>query len=103
MKYEEKITTTPHGTAIIKGTNIWVINILRLLEEGKTMNEIINIHPELSTSDISACIEYAVELVIISDYKKSTQKINENFKSRNVLADKILNAAKDGPPKGWTE
>lgn len=97
MKYEEKIVTGERSsTLVIKGTKIWVTDILRMLEEGKTMDEIIKTHPELSTSDISACIEYATELVIVSDFKKSTKKINEHFRERHALANRIR-ALKDKP------
>jgi uncharacterized protein (DUF433 family) len=97
MKYEEKLVTSEHSsTLLIKGTNIWVINILRMLEEGKTMDEVIKDHPELSTSDISACLEYATELVIVSDFKKSTKIINEHFRERHALANRIR-TLKDKP------
>lgn len=96
LNYEEIIVANEHGTLIIKGTKIWVINVLRMLEEGKTRDEIINAHPELSTSEISACIEYATELVIVSDFKKSTKKINEHFTERHELANRIR-ALKDKP------
>ena len=96
MKYEEKILANEHSTLTIKGTTICVINILRMLEEGKTMAEIIKVHPELSTSDISACLEYATELVIVSDFKKSTKKIYENFRERHAWANRVR-ALKDKP------
>ncbi len=101
MKYEERITTDKYGTPVIKAAEISVFNILRMLEEGKIISEIINIHPELTTADISACIEYAAELVIISDFKKSTKKINERFERRALayklyaLADKIESEIKN--------
>ncbi|MBS1671344.1 MAG: DUF433 domain-containing protein [Bacteroidetes bacterium] len=93
MKYEQKITTTQYGSKIIKGTDISIITILRMLEEGKTIDEIITAQPSLTSADISACLEYATELVIISDFKKSTKKINEHFTNRHILANKLRAAA----------
>ena len=98
MKYEEKITTNELGTVVVKGTDIWIITILRMLEEGKTIDEIIKIHPELSGSDISACMEYATELAIVSDFKKSTKTINEHFNKRHSLAEKFRKAMKKNRP-----
>jgi uncharacterized protein (DUF433 family) len=46
-----------------------VIDILRILEEGKTSDEVIKAFPQLSVFDVSACIEYATELVIIPTLK----------------------------------
>jgi len=93
MKYEEKIVTNENGTPVIKGTTIGVYSILRMLEEGKTMDEIIMVHPLLSNLDISACLEYATELVIVSDFNNLTKKINEHFNKRHALADRIRKLA----------
>jgi len=97
MKYENNIETNKHGTPIIKGTETAVHEILRLLSEGITVDEVIRTHPKLSAQDIFACLEFATELVIVYDFKKSSKKINEHFKERHALADRIR-AMKDKPP-----
>jgi uncharacterized protein (DUF433 family) len=53
-----------HGKPVIRGTRIMVWQILDLLEDGLTFDEIIaNYFPQLTKEDISACIEYANQLV----------------------------------------
>ena len=96
MKYENKIGTNKCDTPTIKGTETAVHDILRLLSEGNSFDEVVRTHPKLSIQDIFACLEYATELVIVYDFKKSTKKINEHFKERHALADRIR-ALKDKP------
>jgi uncharacterized protein (DUF433 family) len=63
----EHITIDPkicHGKPIIRGTRIMLWQILDLLEDGLTFDEIITTYfPQLTKEDISACIEYANRLV----------------------------------------
>ncbi len=52
------------GKPCIAGTRIPVENVLELLQEGITFNEIIEqYYPELEIEDIKACLHYATELV----------------------------------------
>jgi len=53
-----------HGKPVIRGTRIMLWQILDLLEDGLTFDEIItNYFPQLAKEDIKACIEYANLLV----------------------------------------
>ena len=63
----ERIKVSPkvcHGKPVIRGTRIMVWQILDLLEDGLTFDEIITkYYPQLAKEDIKACIEYANQLV----------------------------------------
>lgn len=63
----ERIKVDPkvcHGKPVIRGTRIMVWQILDLLEDGLTFDEIITDYfPHLTKEDIKACIEYANQLV----------------------------------------
>ncbi|WP_445637444.1 Antitoxin [Nostoc sp. DSM 114161] len=51
------------GKPCIAGTRITVQNILELLNEGLSFEEIIrDYYPELQIEDIRACIQYAIAL-----------------------------------------
>jgi uncharacterized protein (DUF433 family) len=53
-----------HGKPVIRGTRIMAWQILDLVEDGLTFDEIIaEYFPQLSKEDIKACIEYANCLV----------------------------------------
>lgn len=53
-----------HGKPVIKGTRIMVWQILDLLEDGLSFDEVItNYFPRITKDDIKACIEYANQLV----------------------------------------
>ncbi|GAB6275399.1 MAG: hypothetical protein STSR0004_22660 [Peptococcaceae bacterium] len=51
------------GKPIIRGMRIKVENILALLEQGVTPEEILADYPDLETEDIRACLAYARLLV----------------------------------------
>ncbi|MBT9536649.1 MAG: DUF433 domain-containing protein [Planctomycetota bacterium] len=61
----ERISVDPnicHGQACIKGTRIPVHQILHMLANGDTMDELLEDYPSLKRDDIFACIEYAASL-----------------------------------------
>jgi uncharacterized protein (DUF433 family) len=61
----ERISIDPkicHGQACIKGTRIPVYQILHMLANGDTVEELLQEYPSLKREDILACIEYAAEL-----------------------------------------
>ncbi|RJQ51686.1 MAG: DUF433 domain-containing protein [Nitrospiraceae bacterium] len=61
----ERISVDPkicHGQACIKGTRIPVHQILHMLANGDTVEELLQDYPSLKREDIFACIEYAAEL-----------------------------------------
>jgi uncharacterized protein (DUF433 family) len=67
----ERITVNPKvhfGKPCIAGTRITVQNVLELLEEGLSFDEIIqNYYPDLEVEDLHACLRYAIALVAAED------------------------------------
>ena len=52
------------GKPCVAGTRITVQNVLELLDENLSFNQIIqDYYPDLSVEDIRACIQYAIALV----------------------------------------
>ena len=51
-----------HGHACIKGTRIPVHQIIRMLANGDTIEELIEEYPSISREDILACLDYAASL-----------------------------------------
>lgn len=64
---KERIEVNPHvhfGKPCIAGTRITVQNVLELLGEGLSFDQIIrDYYPELKKEDIQACVRYAIEVV----------------------------------------
>jgi len=51
-----------HGQACIKGTRIPVHQIVRMLANGDTIDDLLKEYPSLSRKDILACLNYAAAL-----------------------------------------
>lgn len=51
-----------HGQACVKGTRIPVHQIIRMLANGDTIEELLEDYPSLEREDIVACLEYAASL-----------------------------------------
>lgn len=68
---KERIVVNPNvhfGKPCVAGTRITVQNVLELVKEGLSFAEIIqNYYPELTTEDIRACIQYALDIVTVED------------------------------------
>lgn len=61
-----RISVNPHifgGKPIIRGLRIKVENVLALLEQGVTWEEILDDYPDLEPEDVRACLAYARALV----------------------------------------
>ncbi len=61
----ERISIDPricHGQACIKGTRIPVHQILHMLANGDTVDELLEEYPSLKREDILACLDYAASL-----------------------------------------
>jgi uncharacterized protein (DUF433 family) len=67
----DRITVNPQihfGKPCIAGTRIMVQQVLELLNEGLTFDQIIrDYYPDLSIEDIQACLKYAIALVAAED------------------------------------
>jgi uncharacterized protein (DUF433 family) len=67
----EKIVVNPQihfGKPVINGTRITVQNVLELINEGLTFEQIIkDYYPALKKDDIQACMRYAIALVAAED------------------------------------
>ena len=65
--YRNRITINPEvhfGKPYIVGTRITVDNVLELIQEGISLDEVIqNYYPDLQIEDIKACIQYALDLI----------------------------------------
>jgi len=58
----ERISIDPgicHGQACVKGTRIPVHQIVRMLANGDTVDDLIAEYPSLSREDFMACLDYA--------------------------------------------
>lgn len=56
------------GKPVVAGTRITVQNVLELINEGLSFDEIkTDYYPDLSTDDIKACVDYAISLVSAED------------------------------------
>lgn len=51
-----------HGQACIKGTRIPVHQIIHMIANGDTIEELLNEYPSITREDILACLEYAASL-----------------------------------------
>ena len=61
------------GKPCIAGTRITVQNVLELLGEGLSFDEIIqNYYPDLQVEDIRACLRYAIALVAAEEIHFTT-------------------------------
>ena len=61
----ERISIDPricHGQACVKGTRIPVHQIVRMLANGDTVEDLLAEYPSLAREDIVACLDYAAEL-----------------------------------------
>lgn len=61
----ERISIDPgicHGQACVKGTRLTVHQILGMLANGDTMEDLLREYPSLTREDILACLDYAASL-----------------------------------------
>lgn len=59
---QERITIDPnicHGQACVKGTRIPVHQVIGMLANGDTIDELLAEYPSLQREDILACLDYA--------------------------------------------
>ena len=75
-----RIATNPvicHGKPHIEGTRIMVSQVLELLAAEKTFQEICSedYFPDLTAEDVTACIEFANQLVLNEDVEYVTEAV----------------------------
>jgi uncharacterized protein (DUF433 family) len=61
----ERITIDPnvsHGQACVKGTRIPVHQIIGMLANGDTIEDLLKEYPSLTRDDVLACLDYAASL-----------------------------------------
>jgi uncharacterized protein (DUF433 family) len=51
-----------HGQACIRGTRIPVHQIVRMLANGDTPEDLLDAYPSITREDIAACLDYAASL-----------------------------------------
>ncbi len=51
-----------HGQACIKGTRIPVYQVVGMLANGDTIDELIDSYPSITREDVFACLAYAASL-----------------------------------------
>jgi uncharacterized protein (DUF433 family) len=67
----ERIAVNPNihfGKPCVAGTRIPVQSVLELVSEGLSFEEIIqDYYPDLEIEDIRACIQYAIDVIVVED------------------------------------
>ena len=61
----ERISINPkvcHGQACVKGTRIPVYQLIRMIANGDTIDELLKEYPSIKREDILACLDYAAAL-----------------------------------------
>jgi uncharacterized protein (DUF433 family) len=65
MTFGDRITINPqicHGQACVRGTRVPVHQIVRMLANGDTVDDLLTEYPSLTREDIMACLDYAAGL-----------------------------------------
>ncbi len=58
----ERISTNPaicHGQACVRGTRIPVHQIIKMMANGDSIDDLLENYPTLSIKDIYACLDYS--------------------------------------------
>jgi uncharacterized protein (DUF433 family) len=68
---QERIAVDSHvhfGKPCVAGTRIPVLNVLELVWEGLSFDDIVrDYYPDLQVEDIQACIRYAMDIIVAED------------------------------------
>ena len=69
MRNRIEINPTIHfGKPCVAGTRITVQSVLEFVRDGIPFEQIIHdYHPDLTTEDIQACVQYAMDIVAVED------------------------------------
>jgi uncharacterized protein (DUF433 family) len=67
----KKIIVDPNihfGKPCVAGTRITVQNVLELVREGVSFNEVVkSYYPDLTVDDVRTCVQYAIDVVALED------------------------------------
>lgn len=67
----DRISVNPNihfGKPCVAGTRITVQNVLELVREGLSFQQIIrDYYPDLQVEDVRACVQYAIEVLAVED------------------------------------
>ena len=73
---KQRIAVDPNihfGKPCVAGTRIPVHNVLELVREGLSFEELSQDHyPDLEVADIRACVQYAIDIVTVEDIHIAT-------------------------------
>lgn len=68
---KDRIEVDPNihfGKPCVAGTRIPIVNVLELVGEGLTFDEIVrDYYPDLQIEDVKACVAYAINVVASED------------------------------------
>lgn len=71
VKMRDRIAVSPNvhfGKPCVAGTRIPIQNVLELVREGLSFSQIIaDYYPDLEVEDIQACIQHAIDTVMLED------------------------------------
>ena len=65
MTFGDRISINPlvcHGQACVKGTRIPVHQIMRMLANGDSIDDLLTAYPRITREDVMACLDYAASL-----------------------------------------
>lgn len=75
--YQERIITDPQilaGKPVVKGTRIAVDLVLEELSHNPDIAELLAAHPDLSRTDVQACLAYAKNVVTGEEVSPKTRE-----------------------------
>ncbi|TGK07225.1 DUF433 domain-containing protein [Leptospira semungkisensis] len=84
----DRITAHPSvcgGKPVIRGTSIRVLEILDMIFLGFGCPEIIREYPELTVTDIQACLEYATQRLHSPILDRATKELEDIEKENSKL------------------
>ncbi|WP_420287273.1 DUF433 domain-containing protein [Flavobacterium psychrophilum] len=93
MNLEDKLTAGKgdilYSQVLIKGKNVCVREVFRMLAHGSSEEEILIEFPELTKEDILTSYTYALELIGAIEFKQAMSIINKVVVKRNAILEKL--------------
>jgi uncharacterized protein (DUF433 family) len=91
--YQERIMADPRilaGKPVVKGTRIAVGLVLEELAQNLAIDELLAAHPDLSRTDVQACLAYAKDIVTGEEVSPKPPKKRSQAKAQPVTSDDAL-------------